>query len=138
MKSAIDTNIISALWSREPASEGIADLLFEARQEGHLVICAPVYAELMAYPGANKAFVTQFLAVTQVAVDTDLGLDVWEVAGGAYSAYAERRRKDTAGQPKRLLVDFIVGAHALIKADRLLTLDSKRYRSSYTDLILIP
>jgi predicted nucleic acid-binding protein len=50
MRTAIDTNVISALWSGEPASQGIAALLGRARNEGGLVVCARVYVELLAYP----------------------------------------------------------------------------------------
>lgn len=138
MLSAVDTNIISALWSKEPAAAGMTELLFSARQEGGLVICAPVYAELLAYPGATKVFVESFLRDTQIEIQVNLSLDVWARAGQAFSDYAERRRRDRAGQPKRLLVDFIVGAHALLQADRLLTLDANRYRTAYPELTLMP
>jgi predicted nucleic acid-binding protein len=46
MRTAIDTNVISALWSGEPASQGMAALLGGAKNRGGLVICAPVYVEL--------------------------------------------------------------------------------------------
>lgn len=138
MLSAIDTNVISALWSKEPAAVGMTDLLFSARQEGRLVICAPVYAELLAYPGASQTFIAAFLQDTQIEVQVNLPLDVWTLAGEAFSAYVERRRQNRDGQPKRLLVDFIVGAHALLHADRLLTLDVSRYRTAYPDLKLTP
>ena len=136
MLSAVDTNVISALWSGEPAAAGMKELLFSARQAGGLAICAPVYAELLAYPGATKAFVDAFLEDVQIAVHFNLSKAIWEGAGEAYSAYAERRRKDRAGQPKRLLVDFLVGAHALLSADRLLTLEPARYRTAYPKLRL--
>ncbi len=132
MLSAVDTNVISALWSDEPAATGMKELLFGAQQTGGLTICAPVYAELLAYPGATKAFVDAFLEDVQIAVHFSLPKQVWEEAGEAYSAYVERR----AGQPKRLLVDFLVGAHALLLTDRLLTLDPARYRTAYPDLKL--
>lgn len=138
MLTAIDTNVISALWSQEPAASGMKELLFSARQEGGLVICAPVYAELLAYPGTTKGFVDTFLEDTDISVHVDLSLEVWTLAGEAFSAYAERRRKDRVGQPKRLLVDFVVGAHALLMADRLLTLDASRYRTAYPELRLKP
>jgi predicted nucleic acid-binding protein len=66
-----------------------------------------------------------------------LSKDIWTVAGEAFAAYAERRRKDKAGQPKRLLVDFVVGAHAQAVANRLLTLDAERYRSAFSKLRLV-
>ena len=138
MLTAVDTNIISALWSKEPAATGMKELLFSARQEGGLVVCAPVYAELLAYPGVTRDFVGTFLKDTDIDVHVDLSLEVWTLAGEAFSAYAERRRKDRVGQPKRLLVDFVVGAHALLMADRLLTLDANRYRTAYPELRLMP
>jgi len=135
--TAVDTNVISALWSKESAATGMEELLFSARREGGLVICAPVYAELLAYPGATKSFVEAFLQDTDIEVHTDLSLEVWTHAGEAFSAYAERRRKDKAGHPKRLLVDFVVGAHALLMTDRLLSLDANRYRTAYPELKLV-
>jgi predicted nucleic acid-binding protein len=35
------------------------------------------------------------------------------------------------GNPKRLLVDFLIGAHAILKDDRLLTLDASCYREDF-------
>ncbi len=46
--------------------------------------------------------------------------------------------KDRAGQPKRLLVDFVVGAHVLVMADQLLTLDANHYLTVYPELRLMP
>lgn len=138
MLTSVDTSVISALWSKEPAATGMKELLFSARQEGGLVVCAPVYAELLAYPGATKDFVDTFLEDTQIEGRVNLSLEVWALAGEAFSAYAEQRRKDRAGQPKRLLVDFVVGAHALLMTDQLLTLDANRYHTAYPKLRLEP
>ena len=113
------------------------ELLFSAWQAGGLVVCAPVYAELLAYPGATKNFVEAFLRDTDIEVQT-ISLEIWTLAGEAFSAYAERRRKNRAGQSRRLLVDFVVGAHALLTTERLLTLDPKRYRTAYPELELTP
>ena len=135
MRTAIDTNVISALWSGEPASQGMAALLGRAKSEGGLVICAPVYVELLAHPKATRTFLEQFLAATHVVTDFLLDEAVWQEAG---AAYAQRRRRSKDGPSKRLLVDFIVGAHAILKADRLLTLDAARYRAAFPKLVMIP
>ena len=55
-----------------------------------------------------------------------------------YAAYAQRRRRSKDASPKRLLVDFIVGAHATLKADRLLTLDADRYKLAFPKLLTLP
>jgi len=138
MRTAIDTNVISALWSGEPASQGISELLGHAKDQGGLVICAPVYVELLAYPKATRAFLEQFLATTRIVTDFLLEEAVWHEAGAAYAAYAQRRRQSKDGPSKRLLVDFIVGAHGILKADRLLTLDASRYRTAYPRLVMMP
>jgi len=138
MRTAIDTNVISALWSGEPASQGMAALLGRAQNEGGLVICAPVYVELLAYPKASRTFVQQFLERTRVVTDFLLDEAVWQEAGTAYGTYAQRPRRPKDNTPKRLLVDFIVGAHALLKADRLLTLDAARYRAAFPKLVTAP
>jgi len=46
-------------------------------------------------------------------------------------------RNSAGGNAKRLLVDFLIGAHARLKADRRLTLDASRYRTDFRDLTLL-
>lgn len=137
MLSAVDTNVISALWSKEPTAHRMAAWLNQARGVGGLVIAAPVHAELQAHPTADKAFIERFLTDTGVRVDVMLDERVWRSAGEAYAAYVARRRDSGGGEPKRLLVDFVVGAHALLEADRLLTLDADRYRTAFPQLALV-
>ena len=103
-----------------------------------MVICAPVYVELLAYPKATKTFLEQFLTTTHIITDFLLDEAVWQEAGAAYATYAQRRRQSKDGPSKRLLVDFIVGAHAILKADRLLTLDATRYRAAFPKLVTVP
>ena len=55
-----------------------------------------------------------------------------------YAAHAQRRRRSKDASPKRVLVDFIVGAHALLKADRLVTLDAARYKLAFPKLLMVP
>ena len=50
MRTAIDTNVLSALWSKERFALDIAQNLGSAQSEGGLVVSGPVYAELLAYP----------------------------------------------------------------------------------------
>jgi predicted nucleic acid-binding protein len=108
--------------------------LDEAAGGGGLVICAPVYAELLAHPKASVTFVDDFLNETGIAIDFDFGEPVWREASVRFAKYAVRRRRSRGGSAKRLLVDFIVGAHALIRADRLLTLDTKQYARDFPEL----
>jgi predicted nucleic acid-binding protein len=136
VRTAVDSNVFSALWSGEPTASQMQHLLRQSHQAGAVVICGAVYAELLAHPKATQAFVDEFLNDTSVVVDFALEEAVWRKAGQAYAAYAKRRRKD-GSQTKRLLVDFVVGAHASLQADRLLTLDTSRYSQDFAELILL-
>ncbi|MGH8246926.1 MAG: type II toxin-antitoxin system VapC family toxin [Gammaproteobacteria bacterium] len=137
MRTAIDTNVISALWSAGPLASQFATVLGRAGIEGGLVICGPVYAELLAHPDATEQFVDEFLATTHVSVDFTLDEAVWRDAGRRFASYARRRRRSRGRDPKRLLVDFLIGAHASLCADRLLTLDNRRYSKDFPNLRLM-
>ncbi len=137
MRTAIDTNILSALWSKEQLASTVAKRLGAAKAEGALLIAAVVYAELLAYPNATEPFVNQFVADTGMTVDFHLHESVWKEAGRRFARYANRRRKSAPEGPRRLLADFLVGAHALLQADRLMTLDPTRYKQDFPELKLL-
>lgn len=134
MRTAIDTNILSALWSGERLASAVSEALDQAATDGGLVVCAAVYAELRAHPKAKLDFVDDFLSSTGIAIDFDLGEPVWREASVRFAKYAARRRASRGGGAKRLLADFIVGAHALLRADRLLTLDQSPYSRDFPEL----
>src|SRR5258706_12431595 len=134
MRTAIDTNILSALWSGESLASTVSEVLDQAATDGGLVVCAAVYAELLAHPKAKLNFVDDFLSSTRISIDFDLGEPVWREASLRFAKYATSRRVALGGRAKRLLADFIVGAHALLSADRLLTLDRSCYSRDFPDL----
>ena len=88
MRTAIDTNVLSALWSKEPLASDIARNLGNAKREGGLVVSAPVYAELLAYPKATESFVNDFLADTGIAVDFEFQRPVWVEVGRRFARHA--------------------------------------------------
>jgi predicted nucleic acid-binding protein len=105
--------------------------------EGGLVVCGPVYVELCAGPSLTRELVKSLLAEINVAIDFALDENVWQLAAQGFAAYAQRRRDSGGGTPKRLPVDFLVGAHASLRADRLMTLDTNPYRLDFLTLRLV-
>ena len=101
---------------------------------GKLVISGAVFAELLALPRRTEAFIDEFLRETGIGVDWITDETMWRVAGRAFQAYANRRRKQRAGEPRRLLADFLIGAHAIENGFALLTLDDGIYRAAFPKL----
>jgi len=135
MTTAIDTNVIVSLWNEDETQNLAAqEALKEARGRGSLVICGAVYAELLAAPGQAEAFVDRFCEETGIAVEWELGERVWRAAGAAFQSYAGRRRKQKDAGPRRILADFLIGAHALVNGYKLLTLDGRTYQASFPRL----
>jgi predicted nucleic acid-binding protein len=137
MRTAIDANIISAIWKGESTAALAAQQLDQARQIGSLVICAAVYAELRAFPKASANFVDSFMRTARVTIDFDIDEPVWQETARTFAGYAQRRRRSGGTEDARLLADFIIGSHALLKADRLFTLDRRRYARDFPQLILL-
>ncbi|EYB68893.1 hypothetical protein DEIPH_ctg014orf0023 [Deinococcus phoenicis] len=70
-------------------------------------------------------------------VDWNTTEAIWQMCGRAYSAYGRRRARSGGGQPRRILADFLIGAHALSLGATLVTLDDTHYRSAYPTLPLV-
>ena len=105
-------------------------------REGRLSICSPVFAELFAAPGRTGQMLGSMLQDVGVRVDRNMDEPIWRTAGAAYAAYARHRRR-SAGAPRRILADFVIGAHAAVRGYRLLTLDDRFFRSRFAGLTVL-
>jgi predicted nucleic acid-binding protein len=113
MTTAIDTNVLVALWAGTPAvATMVQQTLSRASERGPLLVAAPVHAELIAAPQWTANVVDQLLGTMQVSVDWNIDEAMWRIAGLAYRGYAER-----------------LGAI-------LLTSDQRLYRSAFSNLRL--
>ncbi|MDX2007780.1 MAG: type II toxin-antitoxin system VapC family toxin [Meiothermus sp.] len=125
MTTALDTNVLIGLWlPHHPFNQKAEAALEAAAAIGALVIAPPVYAELVAAPGKTRLWVDEFLDDVGIEVDWQISEATWLEAGESFAAYAQRRRKQNTQTPRRILADFVIGAHALHQADRLLTTDA--------------
>lgn len=115
----------------------VAEALGSARDKENLIIGGVVFSELLAHPLVTRSFVENFLKKTDIKVDSELGREIWLEAGLRFAKYAARRRRSSDLQPKRLLADFIIGAHALKSKCKLFTLDKSRYKTDFKDLEIV-
>ncbi len=137
MRTALDSNILSSLWSAERSAESIRQKLVDARARGSIVLCAPVYVELAAHPLVTPGVVDRLLKEADITIEFVLDEPVWRKAAERFADYAQRRQTSAGGLSKRLLADFLIAAHALLSADRLFTLDASRYQQDFPDLRLL-
>jgi predicted nucleic acid-binding protein len=138
MTTAVDSNVIAALWDRDDALNAAAQSALDAALgRGNLVVPAPVYAELMAFAGRTESFLDSFFRQTSIAVDWSLEERVWRTAGQAFQDYAIRRRKQRDPGPRRILADFLIGAYAVRNSFALLTLDEGLYRAAFPALRIV-
>jgi predicted nucleic acid-binding protein len=138
MTTAIDTNVLVALWDAgDTLHEQARQALERAFGRGSLVITGVVYAELLAAPVRPEAFLDRFCEDTGISVEWELSEEIWRGAGRAFQRYAAQRKKQPGPAPRRILADFLIGAHALVNGYQLLTLDEGTYRASFPRLGIV-
>ena len=131
MITAVDTNILLDVFLPDKAFvSNSSKLLKSAYDEGALIICDIVYAELVPQFG-ERSLLDRTLSTINVSLSS-LDIDVAFLAGERWKAY-----RQSGGKRKRIITDFLIGAHAMIKAERFLTRDRGFYKSYFADLQLL-
>ena len=136
MRTALDTNVLSELLSQEAVAAKISSQLASCKLDGPLIISAVVYAELLAHPRVTESFLAYLLSKTGIEIEYELSEAIWREAGLRYAHHAARRRTIKAEGPRRILADFVIGAHALHRADRLMTFDVTVFKKDFPELLL--
>jgi predicted nucleic acid-binding protein len=134
MRTAVDTSVILDVLTEDARHASVSEVaLRRAAQQGSLVIGECVLAEITpVFPG-GRAQIDEFLSDWEI----DFAPSTKEcavLAGEMFSSYLRRRSKT---DPRRLVPDFLVGAHAKVLADRLLARDRGYFRDYFKGLVLL-
>lgn len=120
---SLDTNVLLALWRAETAALSISHFLTQLAARERLVLCGPAYAELYGfYPQLDES-----VRVMDIQVLPEMPLAAWQRAGKAHAAYTLRRKQSGGGLPRRVLTDYLIGAHASVNSLSLFTLNTADY-----------
>ena len=127
----VDSNVILDVLIEDPVWESWSrENLASAAVESMLVINPIVYAEVSV--GLETIEELDYALPPGYFRREDLP---WEAAFLAGKSYLEYRRR--GGVKRSPLPDFFIGAHAAIRGYRLLTRDSRRYKTYFPKLRLI-
>jgi len=130
MKSAVDSSLLFDIVKGAPGAAAAQTALEAALARGSLCVCAVVVAELGRY-FADEQDLRDFLSACQIDHDP-LSMESALVAARIMRSYARNK-----GPRERVAPDFLIGAHALVQTDALLTTDTGFFRHYFKGLNVV-
>jgi predicted nucleic acid-binding protein len=131
ISTVVDTNVlIDVLGPASAFRTWSLSALELCRDEGELILNPIIWAELAASPLSEPEINLAFgwLGLKRESLSYEAAYQ----AGKAHYAY-----RRAGGLRERTLPDFLIGAHATVRAHRLLTRDAARYRAYFPALSII-
>jgi predicted nucleic acid-binding protein len=128
MISALDSSVILDVLTDDPQFATLSErVIRRASTEGRLVLCESVLAEVLP-AFTDRTQLSGFLSDWQIDF-LPSSLESATLAGEHFARYLAR-----GGQGGRVVVDFLIGAHAQVHADRLVARDRGYLRDYFSGL----
>ena len=129
--TAIDTSVLLDVFGADATfGPRLSKAIGSCQAEGQLVACEVVWAEVASFfPSSNAAQDS----MSRLGVEfSPVGLETAILASTVWNVYRGR-----GGRRERVVADFLIGAHALSQAERLLMRDRGFYRAYFSRLKLL-
>ena len=126
---AVDTPVLVELLTDGPRADAVEACLRQCLGSGRVVLCDAALAELCSAlrNGADALAALEEMGVHFSAIESKSAVRAGEM---------QRRHRSRAGED-RPIADFLVGAHALMQCDGLITFDTAFHRDYFKGLKLI-
>jgi len=132
MITAIDTNVLVDILEPDPVHGNTSlTLLKQAMNEGSVVVCEVVWAEVAT------AYDEEMSEVLDALTQAGIRFMPMNEEAAVKSAHCWRIYRRKGGKERRIAADFLIGGHALVQCDRLLTRDNGFYREYFKPLSLL-
>ena len=130
MITAVDTNVLLDIFTDDPSFRvGSLAAVRGSLTRGSLVACDIVWAEIVAaFPDTASA--------SRSLAEIPVEFSAVDIVSAAAAGVAWRAYRSRGGSRDRIISDFVIGAHAMTRADRLLTRDRGFHRMAFRDLKL--
>jgi predicted nucleic acid-binding protein len=125
--TAVDSSVLFDIVKGAPGAQAAQVALEAACGQGSVCVCEVVVAELGRF-FARPADLLAFLS------DCQANYSAMSVEAAMDAARTMREYSANKGPRTRVLADFLIGAHALVQADVLLTTDAGFFRGYFKGL----
>jgi hypothetical protein len=132
MKTAVDTSVLLDVFGADPQhGERSREALRASYRNGALLVCDVVWAEVRAHFEKEDDF-REVMNLLGVRFDP-MSVQAAALAGDVWRTHRVRSRAARS----RVVADLLIGAHARLQADGLLTRDRGFYREYFSGLEVI-
>jgi len=127
---AIDSSVLVDLLSDSERADLAEAALRDALSQGPVVVCAVVVAEICSSlrDGDQAMQALEDMGISYSSVEQKAAIRAGEM---------QRRYRSRGGHRQRTVPDFIVGAHALLQCNALITHDDGFFRDYFKGLKVI-
>ncbi len=131
IRTAVDSSVLLDVFSADPAhGEASLEALQQCFKEGILIACEVVWAEIRPRFETEKALLN-------VAQKIQLAFEPISQESAFKAGVIWKEYHTQGGRRDRMIPDFLVGAHALVQTDRLLSRDRGFYRRYFRGLKIV-
>ena len=129
---AADSSVLIDLIGDGEDSPAAAEAIRQALRVGPVVLCEVALAELCtSLRGGSE--------VLQHLEDVGIAYSAMEPKAALRAGEMQRRYRQRGGNRSRTVADFLIGAHAMMQCDALITRDDGFYRDYFKGLkVIVP